>query len=341
MWVGVVFVNVPLAWYALWNSCGLPVRRGESQYVRRWLNGELQTEQPSHVSGNEVWITSRGAELAYRYAPAEGDPFIVLNMDKFPGVIGNWLLTRRMRHLVDRAAHHAGITVLPLALAAWSRTEPGRLAGYRLVHRRGRECVFTRTFQGTETHFLSGFDRNESPALYFLTQLPRSATSVADAREALKPDSVRIAESEGRRVLRQGDMFAMPVQLTTEELVAEGAKVRIAKHVDGDDYRGTPLYGTAHTAERVATLPDGTMFAWGRMLHNPRVIDEFREPDHRPLKLKRDRWHLVVKNATPMVGAPTPAPTTAPSGRPNRRRRTDPLIQIETPRAIGWELVDG
>lgn len=73
--------------------------------------------------------------------------------------------------------------------------------------------------------FLSSFDRQERTPLYFLCELPATtATTVDEALEALKPDPVILAEAVGRKVTRQGDIFAVPMPgLTRAELREQGA----------------------------------------------------------------------------------------------------------------------
>lgn len=237
-------------------------------------------------------------------------------------------------------------------------------------------------------HFISSFDRQESRPLYFLSQLPGPADTVEQAIESLAPESVHTARSMGREVVRQGDMFAIPMGTTTRELKALGgvterrkvvktlvsayaietvqkrdalreaakglrdepkvtvkwgrvdiwAKRRDAAHTawraelfkmvehldiardaehaytlftyepDEHDYRrqvtGTALYGTAHTATEVCTLPDGRQYARGTMYHEPAVIGEvWRERDHARRKLGDGKtWHLVARNTVPVTG---------------------------------------
>lgn len=323
--------------------CGRQVRSGEAKFIKAWLAAGVPEKHlrlphvyvpessaaTPHVSA--VW--SRGVDLAKRYENG-GDTLIVANADWIGATpFDSWFLTRRLRRMVDRTARRQKIPVLPIPFRAWPRAYSSP-ATFWLVQRRGRECVFAKaTGDGEPTYYLSGFDSNERPSLYFLTQLPRPVSSIKDAREALKPRTVVMAEQAGRRVLRQGDMFAIPVALTDDDLLGDGAVISDIERVRRGYYRGTKLYGTAHTADRVAVLPDGTMFAWGRMRHNPRLIEEFRPPDHKPLRLRRNRWHLVVKNATPMR-QPDPAPVPSSPrilSSPPQIQRDRPLIMSAYP----------
>jgi hypothetical protein len=152
--------------------------------------------------------------------------------------------------------------------------------------------------RGSHTHYgtrrvtlLSGFDHNERRASYFLCELPRAArnvTSVSDAYESLKPEAVRVAESVGRDVSRQGDIFAIAVpSVTTRDLTRQGGKL---------ERRGT-LLRTNHVGTDVVVTPDGVTYARGCLTHAP----ERRRPDHARIKLSDGRtWYVIVKNTVPL-----------------------------------------
>lgn len=272
------------------------------------------------------------------------------------------------------------------------------------------DCVFTASGQPGGTwdrfarayvtrergYYVSSFDRQERQPLYFLSQLPGPVDTLEDAIESLAPESVKTARMLGRDVVRQGDMFAIPMDVDTRALKALGATferrtvnvtlrpgaaanvaqrellrslvdvpergkrhdwtaqhafrtwvnenaddllARFEAHcknmtdrgqVPFTDYlhadrvtryslesaltytpsdwervrtvTGTALYGTAHTATEVATLPDGRQFARGTMYHEPAVAGEpHREADHRRQPLGK-RWHLVARNTVPVSG---------------------------------------
>lgn len=249
--------------------------------------------------------------------------------------------------------------------------------------------------------FISSFDKQERTPLYFLSQLPYAVSTVDAAIESLAPDSVKTAREMGRSVVRQGDMFAIPMDVTTRQLTKQGATftkrkvtvgltwraqeelaqrnaleaikatmpaypqrryyqqsdfpnetltrevfdtwrksydakcetwadellARVAKHFPDvpeipryswkrrlswkpsswDKTRSveaSALYGTAHTATEVATLPDGRQYARGIMYHDPAVIGQTREADHRRQKLGK-QWHLVARNTVPVSGVGT------------------------------------
>lgn len=88
------------------------------------------------------------------------------------------------------------------------------------------DAVFTaRPFQDeTERWFISSFDRQESTPLYFLSQLPHPVVTFEDGIEALAPESVKTARDIGRGVVRQGDMFAIAMDVTTRQLRKQGAQ---------------------------------------------------------------------------------------------------------------------
>lgn len=161
--------------------------------------------------------------------------------------------------------------------------------------------------------FVSSFDRQESRDLYFLSMLPREVSTLEEALEALKPEAVTMAEDMGRTVTRQGDMFAIPMGVTTRQLKANGATfekrartARVEPQQWGPDrtivtVTGRPLMGTAHTATEVATLPDGSQFARGSLYHVPAIIGErWRDQDHARRRMGDGKsWHLIARNTVP------------------------------------------
>jgi hypothetical protein len=139
------------------------------------------------------------------------------------------------------------------------------------------------------SYYLSGFDAQETRPSYFFCELPQGVapTSVNEAIECLKPDPVILAEGMGREVLRQGDIFAIPMpSLTKRELTKMGAR---------HERRGR-LLNTNHVATDTAYLPDGTTLARGALVHAP----EWRSPDHKRVPLT-SVWHVVVKNTVPIA----------------------------------------
>ena len=139
------------------------------------------------------------------------------------------------------------------------------------------------------SYFVSDFDHNEPSEVYFFCELPQGVKpkTLDEAIEALKPDTVRLAEQMGRDVARQGDIFAVHLEkLTKRELRKAGARF---------EKRGQ-LLGTNHVATEVAYLPTGQTLARGTLRHAP----DGRRPDHVLVPLTRG-WHVVVKNTVPVA----------------------------------------
>lgn len=141
--------------------------------------------------------------------------------------------------------------------------------------------------------FLSSFDYQESRNLYFLCELPHRcpADTVEDAIEALKPEPVKLAEEAGLEPTRQGDIFAIPTELTTKEVKKLGpwGKAKIVKRPH--------VLGTNHTATNVIFATQGRVYARGVLYHEP---GRFREPDHARRKMGDGKtWHLLMRNTVP------------------------------------------
>jgi hypothetical protein len=193
-----------------------------------------------------------------------------------------------LRRMVASVAEERGMSFIPVSWNAFARTSPNDWRSFELVDRVGLECVA----RLDDKYYISGYDRNETPPLYFLARLPCEVATYAEAIEALKPKSVKLAEAKGVTVLRQGDMFAIPTNYTDVSLVEMGATF------DNEPYPSHGLYGTAHYAGQQARLPDGTMFGRDSIMHRP----PNRRGDHAPLKLVPDNgtWFLIVKNTVPI-----------------------------------------
>lgn len=146
------------------------------------------------------------------------------------------------------------------------RDERGRYVWHTAQHWLG-ECLFAARQHGQRrrTKYLSGFDRNERERLYFLCELPATAaTDIDGAIEALKPDTVRMAEAMGRECERQGDIFAVPMPgLTWATLKAQGgtlARRSDARKGDVAQARYSALYERLVQAEDVRfTTPEYLM----------------------------------------------------------------------------------
>lgn len=152
-------------------------------------------------------------------------------------------------------------------------------------------------------YYLSSFDYGEPHAPYFMCELPAyvhrdgqrcavKPTTIDEAVDWLRPDAVVQAQRAGLDVLRQGDVFAIPTSLTTEELL------RVAD--DGGLRKGKPMVlGTNHAPTHAIVAKDGDAYGRGRLYHTPQSWD--RTPDHRVVELgDRQTWYRLVKNTVPL-----------------------------------------
>jgi len=92
------------------------------------------------------------------------------------------------------------------------------------VHRLG-DALFTAVRNGRRGRYLSSFDYNERPPLYFLCEVPARGVpaTVEAAVDSLAPRAVHAARLAGKPVERQGDVFFIGTSLTTETLANRGA----------------------------------------------------------------------------------------------------------------------
>lgn len=137
--------------------------------------------------------------------------------------------------------------------------------------------------------FLSAFDHQETTRHYFLCQLPDGTVpgTVAEAFEALKPPVVVEAEAAGLHVTRQGDLFAVPVDLATRQVRRLGQPVK-----------GQRVLGISHAATESVSVPGGDTYARGILRHSP--FESWRRPEHRRQWMGDGKtWHLLVKNTVP------------------------------------------
>ena len=134
--------------------------------------------------------------------------------------------------------------------------------------------------------YLSSFDLNESPPLYFLAEVPRATApdTVESALDALAPRAVHAAMARGRHVARQGDVFFIDTDLDRAELEARGARfarltlwTRDAKPRAGEFGYVAPL--TAAQRRRRATR---------ELNHARRIFTATMRGE-----LERDTWHVA------------------------------------------------
>lgn len=137
--------------------------------------------------------------------------------------------------------------------------------------------------------FLSSFDYQEARPLYFLCELPHAAkpSTVDEAVAALRPPEVIAAQARGLKVVRQGDLFAIPTKLTKQQIRRMRGRQDFTKRLR--------VLGTNHSVTEGIVLKGGAVLGRGVMRHEP---EGWRPPDHARQTLG-DRWHLLVRNTVP------------------------------------------
>jgi hypothetical protein len=129
--------------------------------------------------------------------------------------------------------------------------------------------------------FLSGFDENERRPLYFLCELPKvdvPPTTVREAYRDLKPETVKLAEAMGKDVKRQGDIYAIPTELTTRQLRSMGATFGRKNHrirwTDADpvDVYGPRVANRYPTDLERETHPMDYIAGIGHVIHGHQYI---------------------------------------------------------------------
>jgi hypothetical protein len=182
------------------------------------------------------------------------------------------------------------------------RTPEGSWRWTEEVHRLG-ECIFEaevvwRDQRRTAT-FISAWD-NQDLRTYFLSELPYPVVSLNQAYDALKPQTVKLGELEGKHIVRQGDIFGVETEFTSQQLadmlkpegMLPGSKHSIKEHIRKMDY----LLGTNHVASESVVLHNGAVLARGLLWHKP----EGRRPDHVRQRLGK-KWHVIVRNTVPVI----------------------------------------
>jgi hypothetical protein len=221
-----------------------------------------------------TWETRKRAEAPSEWEAGGSTSAMdsVRNWQEMPG--GGWSYEAKV--------HHLGESVFRAHYTYWHR-DPVYLdlETHIRVHPAGEYVSGT-------GYFLSAFDENEPGfGLYFLAQLPVNAepVTVAEAREALKPEAVKHAELEHLEVLRQGDVFA---------IAQPGVKTG---NLTGPSERKAFVLGVNHQVTEVRT-EYGNTYGRGVMRHKPREWG--RRPEHRALKLGDGKtWYALYKNTVP------------------------------------------
>lgn len=142
--------------------------------------------------------------------------------------------------------------------------------------------LFTYTTDNKTRYILSGIDETgKGNNRYFMTELKGEPQTIEEAYEALKPDEVREAESNGIRVLRQGEWFFIPCDNVpsgeiTKKFYLHGNEGDTGHHFASEGFRGD----------------DGREYVRGIVKHE--------EGDHLQLKLyedvKQKDWYVAYHN---------------------------------------------
>ena len=152
-------------------------------------------------------------------------------------------------------------------------------------------------------YFISGFDETANQSNhdgYFLSELPAKPRNITHAFEMLRPTQVKIADKVGTKVLRQGDIFAIPSKLTTRFLKKHGSDYQkgglIDKYIWGAPIKVLDyprLLGTSHVANETITYR-GMTFARGTLRHRPTIFGRTL-PEHINISIGK-AWHRIVRN---------------------------------------------
>jgi hypothetical protein len=163
--------------------------------------------------------------------------------------------------------------------------------GAVVVRKERDSVVIEQRTSGRERHFLCGMDEQH----LFIAMLPRPASSVLAAHDALRPEIVARAEQNAPEpTLRQGEWFFIAPPAEEARLVATLAKrtFRIQRRVGIADAAGIRRLGRPHVVDELVLIrgvPDPTdrserIYVRGCVTH----------PDHRTLILPT--WRQTVPN---------------------------------------------
>lgn len=147
-------------------------------------------------------------------------------------------------------------------------------------------------------HYLMGLDERQ----LFIAELPRAATSVAEAHRSLKGTAVTFAEGRaGGKTIRQGEWFFVEATEEEKETIQRAIKLnRISIFHDRSigQLTGARRGGKAHIAEEAILLGAGPVLQHGfpvREREEVFVRGHISHPDHATVKLHQ--WRKVLKNA--------------------------------------------
>jgi len=145
-------------------------------------------------------------------------------------------------------------------------------------------------------YYLLGVDERQ----LFIAELPKTATTVAEAHRSLKSNAVTFAEGRaGGKTLRQGEWFF--VEATEEEKAMIEAAIKrnkLLKKGNIGRLTGARQGGKAHIAAEAIVTGPGTALSHGfsvRVRSEVFVRGAVSHPDHATVQLKQ--WRKVIKNA--------------------------------------------
>jgi hypothetical protein len=226
-------------------------------------------------------------------ADSRGEPLIRMTLP-------NPLTARRWRDIY-RTAQKKGIQVVVVPQAVVQEADIRR-GSIKILHTERRRRMFRPPHQVIQAdvapqwgrqrpriaYFLSGYDLNERGLSYFFCELPTDEPpeSIEHAYQLLKPESVKRAEAQGRKVRRQGDMFFI------ETRGEEGPP-------EEDILFNASLFASNHIVSELANHK-GLVMVRGKILHRPFG----RRPDHAPLRLPGKGWWIAVQNAVRVTAYP-------------------------------------
>lgn len=205
--------------------------------------------------------------------------------------------------------------------------EHGTLKGFRKEVRKNehkkwrRHLLAPSLIRSGDRYFLSGFDETARAwnGGYFFTELPHKCKTIDEAFAMLRPEAVKRADAKNIEVKRQGDIFAIPTDVTTRKLHKKATK--LPKHVmkvllDWNNepfaeeeteefaeptqikyikngYRPRLLDTNHYATEAVSVVEHGkeVIYARGTLYHKP----SWREADHRNITLGKV-WHKIYRN---------------------------------------------
>lgn len=189
------------------------------------------------IQNCEIWTTPDFAEAGWTGVQR----FQVLNRERRDGddpTRGGEEPGRFIQHVqqhwgaVDpKTPSSALVNIMPDYMRGRPEAREGKVTYGALsqIHRLGNSVFSARGSDGKRHRWISAFDEQEPRPMYFLAQLPdkRSCKSYQEAIDLLAPDIVHRAIADGRHVVRQGDVFAIETNQTTENVYRRGiARVR-------------------------------------------------------------------------------------------------------------------